>query len=108
MVSWRHHKLDSTIYGFSGAKAAEPWTPKLQLQPELPSGMRRSPPAGIMLIQQPGRVAEVRPTSFPARRSKAMAVWSRKKRVDADADSVPQPRRARFFHVQSRGSPVRR
>ncbi len=32
---------------------------KLQLHPELASGISTSPPAGIMLIQHPGRLTEV-------------------------------------------------
>ena len=32
---------------------------KLQVHPELASGTSSSPPAGIMLIQQPGRVVVV-------------------------------------------------
>ena len=32
---------------------------KAQVQPELASGMRRRPPAGIAFIQHPGRVTEV-------------------------------------------------
>jgi hypothetical protein len=32
---------------------------KAQVQPELASGMRSSPPAGMALIQQPGRLTVV-------------------------------------------------
>ena len=35
------------------------WMEKAQVQPELASGMRSSPPAGMALIQQPGRLTVV-------------------------------------------------
>jgi hypothetical protein len=45
--------------GSTGRKAMEVWMAKSQVQPELASGARRRPPAGIRFIQHPGRVEVV-------------------------------------------------
>ena len=47
------------VQGFRGRNARDVWMAKLQVHPELASGTSNSPPAGIMLIQQPGRVVVV-------------------------------------------------
>ena len=51
-ISWSR---DSRREDYRGRNAIEVWIGTLQAQPELASGISTSPPAGTMLIQQPGR-----------------------------------------------------
>ena len=78
------------------------------MHPELASGARISPPAGMTLIQQPGRVSVVILLAVPSSRSNAWVVSLRKKKHDAEAASVPQPRRVfcRHGHFHSMEAPV--
>jgi len=64
---------------------------KLQVQPELASGTNNKPPAGIILIQQPGRLTCVTRESIWSLRSNITAFESRNKKAFADAETLPQP-----------------
>src|SRR5207245_595765 len=94
----------------TGMRANDVCTEKLQVHPELASGASSSPPAGIRLIQQPGRVSVVTFFARPLVRSNWPTVSLRKKNVEAEAEMFPQP--VRFFathgHFQSSRAPVRR
>ena len=88
-------------------KPSDVCTGKLHVQPELASGARSMPPAGIRLIQQPGRVVAVSFRVLLVVMSKDEAVRSRKKKAEAEADSVPHPPRlpSTQGHFHSCGSP---
>ena len=58
-LSNRHPIPYSSSEDLTGKIAKDVWTAKLHVQPELASGIRSKPPAGIMLIQHPGRVIVV-------------------------------------------------
>ncbi len=61
------------------------------MHPELLSGIRTRPPAGMMFIQQPGRETEVKAVGFPLSRSKRNGSFAPVKRLKAqcsDVDSV--------------------
>ena len=81
---------------------------KLQVQPELASGISSSPPAGIILIQQPGRVTSVTLLSFPVAKSHMVGFPARKKQAAADAEMVPQPCPPRVIFQLARRVPVAR
>ena len=70
----------------AGAKAMDVWMARSQVQPELASGIKSIPLAGIMLIQQPGRLTVVTFALRPLARSHMVAVPARKKTVWADAE----------------------
>ena len=78
----------------AGRNAIEVWIGYAQTQPELASGRTTSPPAGITLIQQPGRLTELSDrASPPAARSSTDGFPSRKNTHEAEAEIVPQPER---------------
>ena len=52
------HTEDWDRVVYRGRKAIEVCSEKSQTQPELASGINTNPPAGIILIQQPGLVGE--------------------------------------------------
>jgi len=58
-----------------------------QVQPELASGINSIPFAGIMLIQQPGRLTVVTFDFWPLARSHMVAVPARKNTVWAEAEN---------------------
>ena len=64
---------------------------KLQVQPELASGMSNNPPAGIMLIQHPGRLTSVTLLNLPVVRSHMVGFPALKKKAAAEAEIVPHP-----------------
>ncbi|MCB9874709.1 MAG: hypothetical protein H6821_11080 [Planctomycetaceae bacterium] len=64
---------------------------KSQVHPELASGIINNPPAGIVLIQQPGRLTCVNLLFFPVARWHMVGLAARKKTVDAEVDNAPQP-----------------
>ncbi len=72
----------------------EVWSGKSHVHPELPSGMRSSPDAGMMLIQQPGRDGDSLrnrlSASAPGPRSSTVGLFARKKTHEPEPDIVPQ------------------
>ena len=58
------------------------------MQPELLSGMRTRPPAGMMFIQHPGRDTEVKAVGFPSSRSKRKGSFAPVKRLKAQWSDV--------------------
>lgn len=63
-----------------------------QVQPELASGMSIIPPAGMMFIQQPGRVTCVRRVGPPfGERSNIHGLWPLQNSPWAEAETPPQP-----------------
>ena len=83
---------------YSGINAIDDWIAKLQVQPELASGISSRPPAGITLIQHPGRLTWVILLFSPVARLHMVGFPARKKKAEFDAEIVPQPwpRRANF------------
>src|SRR5579862_4397607 len=79
-----------------------------QVQPELASGMRTIPPAGMMLIQQPGRVTLDKLICFSDFNSVICGKFPRLKIHAADAEMVPQPKPPRDHFQFLSISPVRR
>ena len=69
----------------------EVWSGKSHEQPLLASGINNSPPAGIILIQQPGRLTVFTLVRFPLAKSHTVGFPARKKSDEADAEIVPQP-----------------
>ena len=62
------------------------------MQPELASGIRTSPPAGMMFIQQPGRVALLRRVGPPSGvRSYIHGLCPLQNIAWDEADTPPQP-----------------
>ena len=84
------------------------WMGKLHVQPELASGISSRPPAGIMLIQHPGRLTSVTLLILPVARSHIVGFPARKKQAAADAEMVPQPWPPRLIFQLARRAPVAR
>ena len=61
------------------------------MHPLLASGMRTNPLAGMMLIQQPGRLTAFTFVCLPVARSHIVGFPARKKNAVADAEIDPQP-----------------
>ena len=84
-------RCGATACELSGIKAIEVCKGKLHVQPLLASGINKRPPAGIVLIQQPGRLTKFTLAFFPVARLHIVGFPARKKSIEEDADKVPQP-----------------
>ena len=77
---------------YLGTKAIEVCKGKPQVQPELLSGIRTSPPAGMILIQQPGLVTLLSCSGPPfGPRSYIQGLPPRQNKHWAEAETPPQP-----------------